>query len=156
MKTLNEALAQSAFFRGMRPEHLAVLTEGAQEMQFNTGDVLFREGDPSNQFYWIESGKITLETRLPGEDVKVIQILSAGEALGWSWLFPPFTWNFSARTIAPTRMISFSGGHLLVSAEENHDLGYELMKRVGQILIQRLQSTRQELVAQRTNPIENG
>jgi CRP/FNR family cyclic AMP-dependent transcriptional regulator len=150
MRTLNEAITRSAFFRGMKPEHLAGVTAGAQEIQFNTGAVLFREDEPSNQFYLIESGKIALETRQPGQDAKVIQILSDGEVLGWSWLFPPFAWHFEARAIAPTKIISLSGGHLLVMAEEDHGFGYELMKRVGQVLIHRLQATRKEFVAQQT------
>jgi hypothetical protein len=33
--------------------------------------------------------------------------------------------------------------------DANHDLGYELMKRVSGTLIQRLQSTRRELAQQR-------
>jgi hypothetical protein len=37
--------------------------------------------------------------------------------------------------------------HLLVTAERNHDFGYELMKRVAQVVIHRLQATRKTLLA---------
>lgn len=42
MNNLNEAIINHAFFRGMKPEHLTVLAEGAQAAQFKVGDVLFR------------------------------------------------------------------------------------------------------------------
>ena len=42
MKTLNEAITSHAFFHGMKPEHLALLTDGAKAVQFKSGDVLFR------------------------------------------------------------------------------------------------------------------
>ena len=66
--------------------------------------------------------------------------------LGWSWLFPPFAWNFQARAVEPTEVIALSGGHLLSSAERGHEFGYELMKRVAQVVIKRLQSARKQLL----------
>jgi CRP-like cAMP-binding protein len=147
MKNLNEAITKHAFFQGMKPEHLALLAEGAKPTNFNVGDVLFREGDPANQFFLIESGKLALEAHDPANGTTLVQTLGAGHVVGWSWLFPPFTWHFRARAIEPTNAIVLSGAHLLVAAERNHDFGYELMKRVAQVLIHRLQATRKQLLA---------
>jgi CRP-like cAMP-binding protein len=147
MKTLNEAITQHAFFQGMKPEHLAVLADGARATQFKAGDVLFREGQPANQFYLIESGKIALEAHEPTNGTILAQTVDAGDVLGWSWLFPPFVWHFQARAIEPANVITLSGAHLLVAAERNHDFGYELMKRVAQVIIRRLQATRKQVLA---------
>jgi CRP-like cAMP-binding protein len=147
MKTLNEAIMKHAFFNGMKPEHLAVLTEGAKATSFKAGDVLFREGEPANQFYLIESGKIALETLESANGTMLVQTLGAGDVLGWSWLFAPFVWHFQARAIEPANVIVLSGAHLLVTAERNRDFGYELMKRVAQVVIRRLQATRKQLLA---------
>lgn len=147
MKNLNEAITDHAFFHGMTPEHLAVLTEGAKATEFKAGDVLFQEGEPANQFFLIESGKIALETHEPANGTVLVQTLGSGDVLGWSWLFPPFAWHYQARAIEPATVLVLSGGHLLVTAERNHDFGYELMKRVAQIVIRRLQATRKQLLA---------
>jgi CRP/FNR family transcriptional regulator, cyclic AMP receptor protein len=147
MNALNEAITNHAFFHGMRPEYLAVLTEGATTTRFNAGDVLFRDGEPANQFYLIESGKIDLETREPANGAVVVQTLDAGNVLGWSWLFPPFVWHFQARAVEPVNVIVLSGAHLLATVERNHDFGYELMKRVAQVVIRRLQASRRQLLA---------
>jgi len=146
MKTVNEAILKRAFFHGMKPEHLAVLMEGAQTTEFKAGDVLFREGEPAGQFYLIESGKIALEAHQPAAGTVLVQTLGAGEVLGWSWLFPPFVWHFEARAIEATKVIVLSGAHLLSTAESDHDFGYELMKRVTQVVIRRLQATRKQLL----------
>ena len=66
--------------------------------------------------------------------------------LGWSWLFPPFVWHFRARALDPTTVIVLDGAHLLVACHQNHEFGYELMKRVGQVVIERLQATRKQLL----------
>jgi CRP-like cAMP-binding protein len=147
MKTLNEAIMKHAFFHGMKPEHLAVLTEGAKPASFKAGDVLFREGEPADRFYLIQSGKIALETHEPANGTMLVQTLGPGDVLGWSWLFPPFFWHFQARAIEPVNVIVLSGAHLLVTAERQHDFGYELMKRVALVVIRRLQTTRKQLLA---------
>jgi CRP/FNR family transcriptional regulator, cyclic AMP receptor protein len=146
MKTLDEAITQHAFFRGMKPEHLAVLATGARAADFKAGEVLFREGQPANQFFLIESGKIALEMHEPAGRTLLVQTVAAGEVLGWSWLFPPFSWHLQARVLEPTNVIVLSGAHLLITAESNHDFGYELMKRVAQVVISRLQATRKQLL----------
>lgn len=156
MKTMHESITKFAFFDGMQPAHLAVLPEGAKTVQFKAGDVLFRERDPAGQFYLIESGKIALEAHEPANRTTLVQTLGAGDVLGWSWLFPPFVWHFQARAIEPTTVIALNGAHLLVSAERDHDFGYELMKRVAQVVIRRLQATRKQLLEQQIESALDG
>jgi CRP/FNR family transcriptional regulator, cyclic AMP receptor protein len=144
---LNEGITNHPLFRGMKPEHLGVLQDGAKTVQFKAGDVLFREGDPADQFYVIERGKIALEAHEPGDGTVLVQTLGPGDVLGWSWLFPPFSWHFQARAIEPTCATVLGGAHLLTTAERDHEFGYELMKRVAQVVIHRLQATRKQLVA---------
>ena len=147
MNNLNEAITSRPFFHGMKSEHLALLTDGAKAAQFKAGDVLFREGEPASQFYLIESGKIALETHEPANGTMLVQTLGAGDVLGWSWLFPPFVWHFQARATEPASVIVLSGAHLLGTAERNPEFGHELMKRVAQVVIRRLQATRKQLLA---------
>ena len=75
-----------------------------------------------------------------------IQTIGAGEALGWSWLFPPHRWHFTARSHAATEAVAFAAPVLLHYAEANHSFGYELSMLVGQVMFQRLQATRAKLV----------
>ncbi len=66
--------------------------------------------------------------------------------LGWSWLFPPYRWHFSARVIEETRAIALDGVCLREKAEADHNFGFELMKRVAQIMVDRLQATRLQML----------
>lgn len=156
MNTIQESIRKYAFFDGMQPEHLAKLAEGAKEGQFKAGEVLFREGEPANQFYLIESGRILLEAHEPANGTTPVQTLAAGDVLGWSWLFPPFVWHFQARAVEPSKVIILNGAHLLVRAERDRDFGYELMKRVSQVVIRRLQSTRKQLLQQQIESALDG
>jgi CRP-like cAMP-binding protein len=93
------------------------------------------------RFYLLKTGKVVLECDGEGEPT-VIQTLGPGDVLGWSWLFPPFTWHFLARALQPTRAIALDGAPLLVLCNRDPHFGFELMKRVSQVVIQRLQAAR--------------
>ena len=153
---LNERVAAHPLFHGMKPEHLRTVVEGATRAKFKPGQFLFREGEPANKFYLIESGQVVLEAHEPANGTAFVQQLGAGDALGWSWLFPPFVWHFRARVTEPTEAIVLSGAHLLMAVERDHDFGFELMKRVTQMVIHRLQATRQQLISAQLDEVLKG
>jgi CRP-like cAMP-binding protein len=156
MNDLKQRVVNHPFFGGMKSSHLAVLAECAKEAVFATDEILFREGDPANQFYLIESGRIIVETHEPANPTITVQELGGGEVLGWSWLFPPFAWHFQAHAAEPTKVIALNGGRLLNTAERDHDFGYELMKRVAQVVIHRLQTSRKQLLELQIDSVLNG
>lgn len=138
-------ITEHALFRGLAPRYLALLTEAAMLKEFAAGEVIFREGDPANRFYLILDGEVALEsTTCEGESV-LVQTIGANDVLGWSWLFPPYYWHFDARATKLTKAIFFYGTWLRESCERDHDFGYEMMKRMSAVIIQRLQVTRRKL-----------
>ena len=146
MKTTTSLIVDHPFLGSFSREHLDLILEHAVDVQFEPGEVIFKENDPANRFYLIEYGKVTLETHLPHDGDIVVQTLAGGDVVGWSWLFPPFAWHFRARALEPTSAIVIDGAHLLGLCERNHDLGFELMKRMAQVVIQRLQATRRQWI----------
>ena len=156
MNELQQIVTAHALFGGMKPQHLATLADEAKKGEYKAGDTLFRQGEPANQFYLILSGKVSLEAHEPGGGTVPVQTLGPGELLGWSWLFPPFVWNFQARAVERTAVVALSGGHLLSSAEQDHEFGFELMKRVAQVVIKRLQTARKQLLDLQTESALEG
>lgn len=146
MKHPTAILAEHPFLRTMKAEHIAMLGEGASEKTFEPGQLVFRQGDPANRFYLIVDGKIALESHTPGDGEIPLQTLGSGEVLGWSWLFAPFVWHFQARALERTTAIVLDGGHLLVACDRDKEFGFELMRRVTQVVIRRLQTARDRLV----------
>jgi CRP/FNR family transcriptional regulator, cyclic AMP receptor protein len=146
METLKPHLSAHPFLRSLSPEYLEVLNACAEQREFSAGEVIFREGDIADRFYLIESGKVTLESQVSPQGYLAVQELGANDVLGWSWLFPPYVWHFQARAVELTETVAFNGAHLLVTCERNHEFGYDLMKRLAQILIRRLQATQKQFV----------
>ena len=154
--SLESAVVSHPFFRDMKPEHQEFIARCATEATFKREEILFREGEPASKFYLIQSGRIALEAHEPADGTVLVHNLGAGDVLGWSWLFPPFIWHFQARALEPSTAIVLNGAHLLVAAERNPGFGYELMKRVAQVLVQRLQATRKQLLRQHIESIMEG
>jgi CRP/FNR family cyclic AMP-dependent transcriptional regulator len=143
---LESTLARHAFLQGLNPHQIRLLSDCAMPVKFGPGELIFREGDPANRFYLINRGSIAIESHVQDRGVTRIQTVAAGEVLGWSWLFPPYYWHFDARAVETTEAIFFYATPLRVECEADHDLGYELIKRMAEIMMKRLQATRQQLL----------
>jgi CRP-like cAMP-binding protein len=146
LSALRTAIASHPFFRGLTTDQLNILTCCAMQTEFPSDAPVFRQGDVANRFYLIEEGRVALEFEQPGHSTILIQTLGAGDTLGWSWLFPPHVWRFSARAVAPTRAIFFYGTWLREQFEQHPELGNELMRRTAQVVVERLLATQLQLV----------
>jgi CRP/FNR family cyclic AMP-dependent transcriptional regulator len=134
------------FLAGMSAHHIELLAKCASFVQFEEGDVIFRAGQPSNGFYLIESGTVALEGWVLEQGPVVTDTVSAGDPLGWSWLFPPYVWHYSARATKPTTALFFDKTMLQRYRDEDVSLGDELFKGMSQVMVRRLQSSRDQLL----------
>jgi CRP/FNR family transcriptional regulator, cyclic AMP receptor protein len=143
---LEKIIAEHPFLKGLSPHQCRILTDCAMFTKFEPGELLLREGDPANRFYLILRGKVSVESYAPDSGATPIQTVGGGEVLGWSWLFPPYYWHFSARAVELTEAVFFYGTPLRDECEADHDLGYELLKRMAEVMMKRLQATRRQLL----------
>lgn len=146
METLEHIIAQHPFFVGLDDGFTNLMVSCASNVRFKTGTYILKEGDAANTFYLIRQGKVAVEVRAPQHKPIIISTVGVGELLGWSWLLPPFQWKFHARAVDDVRAIALDGKCLRTKCEENHDLGYEILKRFAQIIEQRLEATRLQLL----------
>jgi CRP-like cAMP-binding protein len=146
---IERRLAAHPFLKGMSPHHLELLALCAMPTEFDAGQIIFLEGDPANGFYLIETGKVVLEGKTRNRERVVIDTVSAGEPLGWSWLFSPYLWHFDARAIEACTAICLSGIMLRQHRDDDPNLGHELLKRISEVVVRRLQAARGKLISRK-------
>jgi CRP-like cAMP-binding protein len=146
METLRPILKEHPFLKGFKPQHLDLIVGCASNVRFDPGQFLLREGEEANQFFMLRQGKVALEIYGAERGPIVISTLGEGDILGWSWLISPYQWRFDARAMELTRAIAFDGKCLRGKCEEDHDFGYELLKRFTAIIVKRLEATRVQLL----------
>lgn len=143
---LHALMAVQPFFSEMSSFHLGLLAGLAMETRFEPGQFIFKQGDPANRFYLVQEGEVLME--IMDDKGRMIPIRKAGpgEELGWSWMFTSSYFHATARVIKPTRAIFFYGTILRQQCEEDHQFGYEMMKRVAAATVQSLNAFQQKVV----------
>jgi CRP-like cAMP-binding protein len=141
------ALATHPFLHGMSRPHLAILAESASDVVFPARHRLFEDGGHAGRCWLIQSGYVALDVHVPGQGRVKIETIGIGELLGWSWLFPPFTWAFGAVTIGPVEAFELDGRALRASCAADPEFGYELTRRLARVIANRLQATRIRLIS---------
>ncbi|MCK4372935.1 MAG: cyclic nucleotide-binding domain-containing protein [candidate division Zixibacteria bacterium] len=146
MRDLEQTLREHPFLEGLDAEHIKLLVGCASNVVFKSGEFIIREGEEADAFYFIRHGRVLIETHVPQKGPIIIRSREAGEILGWSWLVPPYRWHFDARAAELTRAIALDGKCLREKCEQDHDLGYEVMRRFVVIIAQQLEATRLQLL----------
>jgi CRP-like cAMP-binding protein len=146
LETIETLLRDVPLFRGLSEEALELIAGCGANTHFREGGVLFRQGDPAETFYVVRHGSVALELFVPARGPVTIETIEAGDVLGWSWLFPPYRWQFDARALVEVRATAFDGTCLRGKCDEDARLGYDLMSRFARVMTERLQWTRIRLL----------
>ena len=146
METHAPVLAAHPFLQGLDPRHLQIIGECAAKVNFNAGEFLFKEQDEAARFYLINHGQVAVEIYRHRRGPVTIQTLGEGEALGWLWFEKPYHWHFDARAVQLTRALALDVKCLQQKCEQDHELGYALMKRYAHLLAVQFRVTTLQLV----------
>ncbi len=134
MESLEPILAAHPFFKDLPRRHLELLLPCASRQTFQAGQFLCRENEEADRFYLILHGRVAVEIFSARRGPTTIQTLGAGEVLGWLWFLKPYHWHLDARAMELTRAVSLEVSCLMEQCEQDHDLGYALMKRYAHVL----------------------
>jgi CRP-like cAMP-binding protein len=146
MITTHDLLASHPFVQGMPVDTVNRLAAYAKRQTLPAGRVVFREGGRADRFWLIREGRVALDLHVAGRGDVVIDQLGPGSLLGWSWLFPPYTWQFSAVAAEQTLTLELDAAGVRRLCDEDPTFGYRLTRRVAEVLAGRLQATRMRVI----------
>jgi CRP/FNR family transcriptional regulator, cyclic AMP receptor protein len=107
------------------------------------GVELYREGDRIDHLYIILTGEILLENYIPSLGKHPLGHGEALDVIGWSCLTPVVRQHTAtARVCKPSRLMVFDGETLGQLCDEDHDLGFLIMRRIANIVATQYLSTR--------------
>nr|WSY49283.1 cyclic nucleotide-binding domain-containing protein [Streptomyces sp. NBC_00886] len=122
------------------------LMELAQEVSFAEDSRIFEAGGTADRFWVVRSGAVSLDQQVTPQQRVTVATLGAGDLLGWSWLFPPYRWDFGAEAFSAVRAYEFDAAAVLALCVEDPLLGLSLVRIVAEILAHRLELTRSKLM----------
>ncbi|HEX8991639.1 MAG TPA: Crp/Fnr family transcriptional regulator [Anaerolineales bacterium] len=148
-----EELRKIPWFHELRDDHMRKIASISQIRPMKAGEVIFREGDTHESVYIVLQGRVALELFVPHRGRVRFYTAEPWEIFGWSSVTP----NVHLRTAGATAVLD--GALLKVDAaklngacEEDHDLGYLVMRRLARVVAGRLQVTRLQLLDMFANP----
>src|SRR5262249_40635610 len=103
-----ETLEKLGFLEGFPREYLQPLASAAKVVEVATNEVIFHEGEKSQNIYLVAEGKVALEIWMTGRGVTVIQTVGPGKLLGWTPVLAQGPMTATARAVEPCRLIAIN------------------------------------------------
>ncbi len=143
---LLQALQSVPWFYELKARQVEQLFNIASSRRLKAGEVLFEEGERQKEFYILLEGQVSVEALVPGHGAVCMYTAEALDLIGWSCLTPFVRQRTaSARATQDSYLVVFDGKDLKSLCEQDHDLGYIIMRRMANVIARRLLSTRLQL-----------
>jgi CRP-like cAMP-binding protein len=136
---LKESLNSVPWFRELEPAGFERLATIASLVRLEAGEFLFHEGDRVNDFYVILEGQISLQSYVPGKGTVCTLQAEPLDAVGWTSM-TSFIRQHTSTACASTRclLIALDSSSLRKLCDEDHNLGYVIMRRLTNIIATRV------------------
>ena len=143
---LESRVGKHPFTAGMRAESVRRLAALARAERFPRGAYLWKQGYRADSIYLVERGSIALEILVPLQGPLHVETIDGGQVGGCAWLADPPVWQFDGRAVADVDVLILNGDRLRRECESHAEFGYEVLKRIGPVLANRLRSTRRRIL----------
>ena len=131
-----EIMQESDLFDGVSEQVIREIAEEGEEMSFDEGAVIFKEGESSRHVYELIEGSVDLI--MMKKEIVHLTVSRAGQVFGWSALVQPYQRTATAKCTAPTRVIRMSRDSIEGIEEKHPHDGLVIMKNLTRIMAQRL------------------
>jgi CRP/FNR family transcriptional regulator, cyclic AMP receptor protein len=103
-------LRATLLFADVSEVHLTAIAAAASERTLRRGDVLFTEGEDSDQLYIVTSGRIAIANRSVDGRESVVALMEPGDLFGEMPLFDRLGRSAEARALEPSAVIAIPYG----------------------------------------------
>jgi CRP/FNR family cyclic AMP-dependent transcriptional regulator len=137
-----QQLARSPLFAGLTGDQLVLFTDLAEEITCSAGNMLFREGNEASHLYILLSGKVNVQVQPTAltAPLTIVSLSTFGQLVGWSGFMQPNYYTASALCQEDSTLLAFDGADFNRILEENPVLGLTIMRRIAEVISQRLRT----------------
>jgi CRP-like cAMP-binding protein len=143
---LSKTLQRIPWFVELNSLQMESLAQIATLRHLKQDEVLFCEGDSEDGLYIVMEGQIQIEAHVPGHGTIKLHTAEPLDIIGWSALTPVIRQRTaSAWAETDSRLVCLNSQILYQLCEDDHDLGYIIMRRIANVAATRLLVTRLRL-----------
>jgi CRP-like cAMP-binding protein len=146
--TTPETLSQFDLFKNLPEDLLKKIAITGKESSYKKGDFVFREGEKADKLHFLINGSIALRVNLTSrpESVTVSFVSMPYQSFGWSGVVAPHHYTSSAECEEDSDLLIIPAEPFMKLMEENPEAGFKVMKRIAEIIADRLRNSRQALL----------
>ena len=141
-----QVLHELRFSAGLSEEDLNKLAEISELVGFAAGATIFTEGSTSRFIYLLRNGRVELKMCAPARGCQTLLTLEDGDLLGWSPAILRGEMTATAVAVCDTQAIRIAADKLDSLCEADHDIGYQMMRRIAVAMASRLAATRLQVL----------
>jgi len=146
-KVTPEMLKKMDVFEFVDKDDLKRVAQFAEIKEFRPGDYIFREGETAKEIYVVLEGRISIEIPIgPGRTIQVYT-MTKWRFFGYPALLRNKKFTTNARCLEKVKVVSIPAEKLEGFFKENCTCGYLVMKRVAELIAQKLRDTRMQLIS---------
>ncbi|MBM3877277.1 MAG: cyclic nucleotide-binding domain-containing protein [Verrucomicrobia bacterium] len=126
------ALEKSRLFSELFSTELKLLEQTAQLKSFKAGQVVFREGDPGDGLYVVQSGLVSISATVHEQERRVLTRITTGDYFGEMSLLDSESRSATAMAEQDTEALFIARPDLLKLLDQSPKLGVSLLREFSQ------------------------
>jgi len=143
-----QTLSQFNLFNGLPEPLLKEIAAISTEVKAKQGEIVFREGEKADKLHFLLNGSVALRVKLTSrpESVTVSFVSMPYQSFGWSGIVAPFHYTSRAECYEDSTLLIIPSEPFMKLLEAHPEAGFQVMKRVTEIIADRLRNSRQALL----------
>lgn len=134
-----QPLREHDLFSSLGAARLTKLAKHIEPLSLYNDQLLFKQGDPADQFFIVVGGHVKLFRTGPDQEEKVIEIKGPGQSFGEAIMFMKHqAYPVSAQALQDSRLLAIPNQHYLALLREHPDACFSLIGKLCMRLHQRL------------------
>ena len=155
--TAKQTLRECQAFSALNKAELEQIADLAVENEYEAGATIFQEGDTAEELFVLQEGKVAIQIPLSVAQAQTVrritvEVITRNEVFGWPAVVEPYTYALTAVCLQKAKLLSIGGTRLRALFQDNHHIGYEVLKGLLKVMASRLDDTRQVLISERLSP----
>ncbi|MCK4814252.1 cyclic nucleotide-binding domain-containing protein [bacterium] len=141
-----EDLKNNELFKGLSDSDIKEILPFCKDKAFDAGANICIHGEIGKEFFLLLDGDVELKIPTDKEYGLAVVFVKVGDAFGFSGLLEPHTYTSTARCLKKAKVIAIEMDPFLdFISNKNIKLGFLIMKNLARIIMNRLDTTRQNL-----------
>jgi len=114
-------------FNDLSPQELRQVAAGCALRRLARGDMVFRMGDPCNEFHVVVTGQVKLFVLSPSGQEKVVELIGAGQSFAEAIMFTDRPYILGAQVLTDALLLTVSKHAVLAEIARDHRFALRML-----------------------------